>query len=98
MPRQRVHHRCGEYYVFPDDFAQCLVRFKEASELPWAEIARRLGANPRTVRRWHNDGIRPNAHYLVGLQALARDLGLERLLPTIRVRRVPVYPGEPLPD
>ena len=98
MPRQRVNHRCGEYYVFPDDFAQCLVRFKEASELPWAEIARRLGADPRTVRRWHRDGVRPNAHYLVGLQVLVKDLGLEHLLPAIRVRRVPVYPGGPFPD
>ena len=98
MPRQRVHHRPGEYYVFPDDFAECLVRFKEASELPWAEIARRLGADPKTVRRWHNDGIRPNANYLVGLQSLARDLGLGHLLPTIGVRRVPLHPGGPFPD
>ena len=39
-------------YDFPDDFPQRLVRFKEESELPWAEIDRRLGIHPYTMRRW----------------------------------------------
>ena len=51
MPRQRTHHRSGSCYVFPDDFGDCLVRFKEESGLSWAEIARRLGTTPLTVRR-----------------------------------------------
>ena len=40
MPRQRTHHS-RRTYDFPDDFPQRLVRFKEESDLPWAEIARR---------------------------------------------------------
>ena len=44
------------------DFPQRLKRFKEESGLSWAEIARRLGADPKTVRRWHKDGVLPNAH------------------------------------
>ncbi len=51
MPRQRTHHRSEAYYVSPDDFGECLVRFKGASGLSWAEIARRLGTSPLTVRR-----------------------------------------------
>ena len=54
------------------DFPQRLKRFKEESGLSWAEIARRLGADPKTVRRWHKDGVRPNAHYLLALQDLAK--------------------------
>ena len=57
------------------DFPQRLVRFKEVSRMPWAEIARRLGADPKTVRRWHKDDVRPNAHYLLALQDLAKGRG-----------------------
>ena len=44
MPRQRIQHS-RIVYVFPDDFPQRLVRFKEESGLPWAELARRLGTS-----------------------------------------------------
>ena len=64
MPRQRTDHS-RIVYVLPNDFPQRLVRFREVSRMPWAEIARRLGADPRTVRRWHKDGVQPNAHYLL---------------------------------
>ena len=74
MPRQRTDHS-RIVYVFPDDFPQRLVRFREVSRMPWAEIARRLGAGPKTVRRWHKDGVRPNAHYLLALQDLAKGRG-----------------------
>ena len=37
MPRQRTHHS-RRPNVFPGDFAQRLVRFKEESDLPWAEM------------------------------------------------------------
>ena len=75
MPRQRTHHRSGSYYVFPDDFGDCLVRFKEESGLSWAEIARRLGTTPLTVRRWWKRGVRPSSHYLLALQDLADGMG-----------------------
>ena len=42
MPRQRTHHS-RRTYVVPNDFPHRLVRFKEDSDLSWAEIARRLG-------------------------------------------------------
>ena len=45
-PRQRIQHS-RKTYDFPDDFPQRLVRFREVSRMPWAEIARRLGADPR---------------------------------------------------
>ena len=50
MPRLRVKYRRTPQ-AFPSDFPQRLMRFKEESELPWAEIARRLGVDPETVRR-----------------------------------------------
>ena len=65
------------------DFPQRLKRFKEESGLSWAEIARRLGADPKTVRRWHKDGVLPNAHYLLALQDLAAGYGLGHLF-TVR--------------
>ena len=48
MPRQCIHHT-RETHGFPDDFPERLVRFKEESKLPWAEISRRLGTHPETV-------------------------------------------------
>ena len=87
MPRQRTDHS-RIVYVFPDDFPQRLVRFREVSRMPWAEIARRLGADPETVGRWHKDGVRPNAHYLLALQDLAEGRGLGHLF---TVRATPAY-------
>ena len=46
MPRQRTDHS-RIVYVLPNDFPQRLMRFREVSRMPWAEIARRLGADPR---------------------------------------------------
>ncbi len=57
MPRQRIHHT-RETYDFPADFPERLVRFKEESGLTWAEIARRLGISPITMRRWWKRGGR----------------------------------------
>ena len=53
MPRQRIHHT-RETYDFPDDFPERLVRFQEESQLPWAEIHRRLDVHPETARRWRD--------------------------------------------
>ena len=50
--------------------------FKHASGLSWAEIARRLGVSPMTVRRWRKAGVRPNFRHLRALQNLADSLGL----------------------
>ncbi len=72
------------YYEFPDDFPECLRRFKEASGLSWSELARRLGTSPLTIRRWLH-GVQPTSHYLLALQDLAEELGLAHLLPRARV-------------
>ena len=78
MPRQRTHHT-RIVHVFMDDFPERLVRFKEESGLSWAEIARRLGTHPETVRRWRDRGVRPSAEHLMALLALANSLGLGHL-------------------
>ena len=39
MPRQRIDHS-RKPPGFPKDFPERLVRFKEESDLPWAEIHR----------------------------------------------------------
>ena len=80
MPRQKKRYRRG-FYEFPEDFADCLVRLKEASGLSWSELARRLGASPLTLRRWTKHGVQPTSHYLLALQDLAEELGLAHLLP-----------------
>ena len=78
MPRKRIR-----YYritrVFPKDFPERLKRLQRESELPWAEIARRVGADPETVRRWKEGKVRPNAEHLAALYGLAVDLGLGHL-------------------
>ena len=59
--------------------AQRLVWFKHASGLSWVEIARRLGVDPVTVRRWWQRGARPNYRHLKALHDLADSLGLGHL-------------------
>ena len=79
MPRQRTHHTRNTTDLL-DDFPERLDRFREASGLTWAELARRLGTHPQTLRRWRNEGARPNGRYLMALLALAASLGLGHLL------------------
>ena len=78
MRRQRVTYRRRAYPV-PDDFPQRLAWFKHASGLTWAEIARRIGVDPVTVRRWWKKGVRPNYRHLKALHDLAESLGLGHL-------------------
>ena len=59
MPRQRIRHS-RITYGFPADFADRLVRFKEESDLPWAEICRCLDVQPETARCWREKGVLPN--------------------------------------
>ncbi len=98
MPRQRINHRSGTYYVYPNDFPQALESFKKASGMSWAEMARRLGTSTMTIWRWRYDGIRPNARHLLALQELAKSMGLGHLLPTVEMWGVPLRPGGPFPD
>ena len=45
-----------------------------------AELARRLGTYPYTVKRWTKKGVRPHYQYQMALLDLAADLGLAHLL------------------
>ncbi len=76
MPRQHVNNYVRDTCAFPNDFPQRLVRFKEAADLSWAELCRRLGVDRETLRRWRDKGVRPNAEHLVALLALADSFGL----------------------
>ena len=75
MPRKRIRHRRAEY-VLTGDFAHGLERFKDASGLSWADIARLLGTSTLNLWRWRKRGVRPNAHHLLALQDLADSMGL----------------------
>ena len=75
MPRQRTHHS-RRTYDFPDDFTQRLVRFREESGMSWAEMNRRLGTDPHTIRRWRDDGVRPSVRHFAALLKLADSLSL----------------------
>ena len=80
MPRQRIpHNRISLNRDSRGDFPQRLVRFKEESELPWAEIARLVGVYPHTVWRWQSGVARPNGEHMMALQRLADDFGLGHL-------------------
>ena len=78
MPRQRIHHR-RDVHQLPDDFPGRLERFQRESGLPWAELSRRLGADPETVRRWRDKGVQPSARHYAALLRLAEALGLDHL-------------------
>lgn len=69
-----------------DAFGEALERIREASGLPWKELARRLGTNTLNLWRWRN-GVRPNMEHLLALQELAAELGLDDLLPGASPRR-----------
>ena len=70
MPRQRINYRRTIHH-FPNDFPRSLERFKDASGLTWGEMARRLGTNTLTLRRWRA-GTRPNALHLLALLDVRR--------------------------
>ena len=78
MPRQRIHHS-RRTHVFPADFPQRLVRFKEESDLPWAEIDRRLDVHSETTRRWREKGVLPSTRNYAALLKVADSLGLGHL-------------------
>ncbi len=91
MPRRRTRPQRATY-VYPTDFAQALERFKSASGLTWADLARQLGTNTLNLWRWRT-GVRPNTDHLLALQDLARRLNLSHLLPRASVQ---VHTGEEL--
>ena len=75
MPRQRTNY-IRETYNFLSDFPERLERFQRESGLPWAELIRRLGIDPETMRRWRQGRSLPSARHLMALLNLADDLGL----------------------
>ena len=87
MPRQRIRYR-KTFHVFPSDFPRRLELFKEASSLTWREIARRLGTNTLTLRRWRA-GAQPNSKHLLALLEVADELSLGHLFPVGRARQKP---------
>ena len=58
---------------FPSAFPSRLLHFKEAAGLSWRELARQMGTEPRTLRRWRR-GQRPSPAYLMALFCLAQDV------------------------
>ena len=60
MPRKRAKQK-RTVYILTGDFAQGLVRFKGASGLPWAEIARLLGTSLLNLWRWRERWVQPNS-------------------------------------
>ena len=86
MPKQRTYYSLRTH-VFPDDFPQRLERFKVESGLSRAEIARRLGTYPLTIRRWRYKGVRPNLAHQTALFDLADDLGLGHIFTDWSVQR-----------
>ncbi len=79
MPRQRISY-IRKTYVFPANFHERLGRLKEESDLPWAELTRRIGVYPQTMQRWKQGQSRPSARHLLALLDLAESLGLRHLL------------------
>ena len=66
-------------YVVPDDFPERLEHFREASGLSWAELNRRIGTHPQTMRRWRRRQTRPSTRHMLALLDLADSLGMVHL-------------------
>ena len=64
MPRQRINYRRTIHH-FPNDFPRSLEWFKDASGLTCGEMARRLGTNTLTLRRWR---VVPGPTYCTSLR------------------------------
>ena len=79
MPRQRISY-IRKTYVFPVNFHERLERLKEESDLPWAELSRRIGVYPQTMQRWKRGQSRPSARHMLALLDLAESLGLRHML------------------
>ncbi|MYC37967.1 MAG: helix-turn-helix transcriptional regulator [Chloroflexi bacterium] len=79
MPRKLIGQR-RPVRAFPDGFPDRLKRLQAESGLSWAEISRRLGTHPETVRRWKEGQARPNAGHILALCQLADDLALGHLI------------------
>ena len=77
MLRHRTYYS-RRTHLFPDDFLQRLERFKVESGLSWAEIPRRLGTYPLTIRRWRYNGVRPNSTLTLFLAAILPGFGSVR--------------------
>ena len=92
MPRQRTNYS-RRVYVLPNDFPHRLKRFREASGLSWAEMARRIETYPLTIRRWRDDWVRPTLRHQMALLALADSMGLGRIFTDWHVRRRVPDPG-----
>ena len=75
MGIQRQVHRPFQC-VFPQDFSERLVRFKEASGLSWRAIARLLGVSLHRLRQWRNKGVSPSPAHLFLLLTIAESMGL----------------------
>ena len=75
MGTQRQAHLTF-HCVFPRDFPERLLRFKEASGLSWRTIARLLGVSLHRLRQWRNRGVAPSPAYLFLLLTIAESMGL----------------------
>ena len=75
MGVQHRIHRPVEF-VFPEDFPERLVRFKETSGLSWTSVARLLGISPYRLRQWRLKGVMPGSTHLFHLLTLAESMGL----------------------
>ena len=78
MGRQQMVYRV-EPAPFPEDFAERLEAFRVAAGLSRRELARRLHADVRLLKRWNN-GTRPDSANLLALFVLAAGMGLLHLL------------------
>lgn len=72
---QRKVHRHAKF-VFPGDFPERLVRFKEASGMSWRSMAQLLGVSPYRLREWRFKGVVPGSAHLFNLLTLADRIGL----------------------
>ncbi len=62
------YHESG---VLPRDFADRIVRLKEASGLTWSGMARALGVDRKQLRRWRQ-GVEPCGGAMLALVRFAR--------------------------
>ena len=79
IERRALPYQSG---VLPEDFADRLLRLKEASGLTWNGFALAIGVDRKQVRRWRRKGVEPSGGPMLSLFRFAARMpgGLEILM------------------
>lgn len=89
MIRRKAPYRRPRCPALPEDLPERIERLKDAAGISWREFAKRIGTEPKTVRRWRCGTRQPSSKFILALVRFADEdpLRLEILLGDLARRR-----------